>query len=258
MKNLSPQPYQGPGTKNTQPIEKRDKPFLASSLKVHSIFLTVQGEGPFLGTPAVFIRLGGCNLQCPQCDTEYTLGTKVMPPQDIAYAALQESRGVARLAVITGGEPFRQNLTNLFWCLLDRGFYVQVETNGTLPPPTGEIRQRMSLNPHTKSGIYIVCSPKTGKVHEDIRCRACCFKYVLTSGAVDEVDGLPTSVLGLPNKPARPDWRSDGSWCQPVYVQPADEQDDERNRMNEQAAVESALAHGYIVQPQTHKVLNIE
>ena len=41
------------------------------SLQVHEIFHTIQGEGPFSGRPAVFIRLSGCNLRCWFCDTEW-------------------------------------------------------------------------------------------------------------------------------------------------------------------------------------------
>ena len=63
--------YRGPATAyefNGQPIEKVQRTF-DGTLEVHSIFKTIQGEGPFCGTPAVFIRLAGCNLQCPWCDT---------------------------------------------------------------------------------------------------------------------------------------------------------------------------------------------
>ena len=54
---------------NKQPIEKRE-PSYEGTLQVHSIFKTIQGEGPFCGTPCVFVRLAGCNLQCPACDTD--------------------------------------------------------------------------------------------------------------------------------------------------------------------------------------------
>ena len=57
---------------NSQAIEKSAH-YTTRSYDVHSIFPTIQGEGPFVGQPAIFIRLAGCNLQCPACDTDYTL-----------------------------------------------------------------------------------------------------------------------------------------------------------------------------------------
>ena len=51
---------------NTQPTEKRTN---SQNLDITEIFFTIQGEGPFSGHRAVFIRLAGCNLQCPACDT---------------------------------------------------------------------------------------------------------------------------------------------------------------------------------------------
>lgn len=51
---------------NTQPPEKRvDR--IDGKVEVHSAFATIQGEGPFAGRPAIFLRLAGCNLQCPGC-----------------------------------------------------------------------------------------------------------------------------------------------------------------------------------------------
>lgn len=38
-------------------------------LQVQDVFYTIQGEGPFAGRTAVFIRLTGCNLRCWFCDT---------------------------------------------------------------------------------------------------------------------------------------------------------------------------------------------
>ena len=70
----------GPTILNTQPIEKRHHKV---DLEVHSIFYTIQGEGPFCGTPAVFIRLAGCNLQCPSCDTNYTSKRRTMTAEEI-------------------------------------------------------------------------------------------------------------------------------------------------------------------------------
>ena len=41
------------------------------NLDVQEIFATFQGEGIFTGFPSIFIRLGGCNLACAFCDTEF-------------------------------------------------------------------------------------------------------------------------------------------------------------------------------------------
>jgi len=49
-----------------------------SILDFHSMFFTIQGEGPFAGHRSIFVRLAGCNLQCPGCDTEYTQGRSVV------------------------------------------------------------------------------------------------------------------------------------------------------------------------------------
>ena len=52
-------------------------------LAVHSIFYTIQGEGPFAGETAVFVRLAGCNLQCPLCDTDYTSDRRMVGPMGL-------------------------------------------------------------------------------------------------------------------------------------------------------------------------------
>lgn len=44
-----------------------------SSLRVTEVFSSVQGEGPFVGRPSVFLRLGMCNLECVWCDTKFTV-----------------------------------------------------------------------------------------------------------------------------------------------------------------------------------------
>lgn len=236
---------------NSQPVEKVVKTF-SGLLDVHSIFHTIQGEGPFCGTPAVFVRLAGCNLQCPWCDTEYTEGRHSRTLEEIV-ATVRSYAPHGGLVVITGGEPFRQPVGPLLARLAAVGWYVQVESNGTLPPPQGV---NFNLCPENKEGVYLVCSPKTGKVNDRIPSVACCYKYVLSADSVHAEDGLPLKALGHVANPhlARPPaW-----WRRPVYLQPADHKDPAINRSNVEAVVASAMKHGYTVQLQIHKYLGME
>ena len=57
---------------NVQKQEGYSKDLIGNSLEVVDLWQTIQGEGPFAGMRAIFIRLAGCNLQCPFCDTDYT------------------------------------------------------------------------------------------------------------------------------------------------------------------------------------------
>ena len=59
--------------KNNQKPRKQ-KLCSGSSLDAVEIFAFLQGDGPLLGVPAIFIRLRGCNLACPLCDTNYSRG----------------------------------------------------------------------------------------------------------------------------------------------------------------------------------------
>lgn len=236
---------------NIQPREKRVR-HAQHMLDVHSIFLTIQGEGPFCGTPCVFVRLAGCNLQCPACDTDYTSTRGHMGPYEVLFMVndLWRAEGWRTgLVVITGGEPFRQDLTHLFSVLMAAGYYVQVESNGTLAPPAWDYRQDTSK----RYGVYIVCSPKTPKLHPDILEAACALKYVVRAGHVAD-DGLPTSALDMPNPPARPP----EGWDRPVYVQPLDEKSEEFNRLHTAAAVDSCMRHGHTLQLQIHKLIGVE
>lgn len=234
---------------NTQPIEKAIKTE-NGLLSLHSIFRTIQGEGPFCGTPAVFVRLAGCNLQCPKCDTDYTSGRTEVSAATILDRVSELQQG--GLVVITGGEPFRQHLRPLFNILVGAGYYVQVETNGTLPPA----EFLYNVHPETRTGVYVVCSPKTGTVHKYIFDVACCLKYVVSHESVSVGTGLPLRVLEHSAHP----WvsRPPINWTRPVYVQPADAKDDKENELNLKAAIDSCMKNGYILQLQIHKLIGME
>lgn len=229
---------------NTQP--KEDQIHRDHTVDLHSMFFTIQGEGPFAGRSALFIRLAGCNLQCPGCDTEYTQGRKTVTLGDmwnLIDDVLPEAERRGRLVVVTGGEPFRQNLTPLLGMLHGMGFEIQIETNGTLPIPQG-----------TFVMATVVCSPK-GRIHPTVKAGCRYYKYVLQDGHIAE-DGLPSSVLGGPLPIDRP--LRAGVDNLTIYVQPMDEKDDEANERNLLACVESVKKHGFTLCIQIHKIIGVE
>lgn len=223
-----------------QPVPAKYDP--TGHLQVHSIFPTIQGEGPLCGERALFIRLNGCNLRCPGCDTEYTEQIKGYTPEDLLTQVLNEAPG--DLVVITGGEPFRQNVSPFIHLLLNAGLRVQVETNGVLCAPG---------LPWDDPNFIVICSPKTSRIDETIFEGADAFKYVVQAGDVHMLDGLPLRALGHTANPcvARP--RKGAK----VYIQPMDEQDLHRNLLNLEAAVLSAMDHGHTLQIQVHKIINL-
>lgn len=236
---------------NNQQVERYNT---LPRIEVHSIFHTIQGEGPFSGTPAVFIRLAGCNLQCPFCDTDYTSHRMNYAPSGLLDEVNQLTKdNETKLVVITGGEPFRQNLEKLFIELVDHGYYVQVETNGTMKCPN----RIYNFNFDERKGVYIVCSPKTPSLHPSIIDNVAAVKYVLSADSVSELDGLPVHVLGLNagKVSRRLPFRVPHI---PIYVQPADMDHIEPvNFENRRAAIDSCLKFGYIFQLQVHKIIGM-
>jgi 7-carboxy-7-deazaguanine synthase len=237
---------------NIQPIEKLDARE-DESVEVHSIFYTIQGEGPLTGHPAIFVRLAGCNLQCPLCDTEYTSKRERMSPERVVREVSKLHPG-PRLVVITGGEPFRQNITLLCLLLGDSGYQVQVESNGTLPPPPGF--------PGFDADVWLVVSPKTGKVHPRTAERANAWKYVAQHHNLAD-DGLPITALDHTAHPrlARPpaDFPVGAIYLQPVDMPYANHAERvHANNRNQDAVLRSCLEHGYTLQLQIHKILGME
>ena len=106
------------------------------------IFRSIQGEGVTAGEPSAFLRLATCNLSCSWCDTKYTWDWSNYRYDDevTELSAGDVERRILDLdcprLVITGGEPMLQQveLAPLAASLRGRGFYCEVETNGTLSP----------------------------------------------------------------------------------------------------------------------------
>jgi 7-carboxy-7-deazaguanine synthase len=101
-------------------------------LQLVEIFYTVQGEGTHTGTPAVFVRLAGCNLACRFCDTDYAV--RSFATVDEIVRRVRVLGGECRTVVLTGGEPLAQaESRGLVDALRDDGRRVHIESNGTIP-----------------------------------------------------------------------------------------------------------------------------
>ncbi len=96
-------------------------------------FYSIQGEGFFAGSPAYFIRLGGCDIGCSWCDTKFAWNPDIhqlTPVSDIVNNALKCKLNTL---VVTGGEPLLYNLNPLCSKLKEYGFDIHLETSGVHP-----------------------------------------------------------------------------------------------------------------------------
>jgi organic radical activating enzyme len=217
-------------------------------LDVHSIFHTIQGEGPFTGHPAVFVRLAGCNLQCANCDTNYTTGRRMMTIDEIVQPIFESE---SRLVVISGGEPFRQNFSGLVEVLQKQGYTVQIESNGTICP---DWVGYFADDHHPNRNLHFVICPKTAQIHRgwlQVDPSIVSYKYVMNAEHVSDADGLPLSVLGQNVRPFRPA-KSDR-----IYLQPEDNLDTAINGLNVDACIASCLKFNYILCLQVHKIVQL-
>lgn len=226
------------------------------ALPVNEIFESVQGEASFTGAPAVFIRLQGCPVACPWCDTAHTwvvdptnavsaaeMASKVadaptfarMTPAELV--AHVEATTRARHVVITGGEPALYDLRPLSAALIKAGRSVQLETSGT-----SEIR----IDPRA----FVTVSPKVGmpgglKVRDDALALADEIKMPV--GKPADVERLHALVDRLM---AAKDPRLDHIpkvWLQPLSQSPK----------ATALCVAAATANGWRISLQTHKYLGV-
>ncbi|MBR4398548.1 MAG: radical SAM protein [Fibrobacter sp.] len=107
-------------------------------MKVCEIFKSIEGEGLRTGLAAVFVRLHGCNLRCSYCDSMYAVEGNDYKQMSVAQVvdainAYHSESGV-KCVTLTGGEPLLHvGSGELLQILCDKGFEVNVETNGTVP-----------------------------------------------------------------------------------------------------------------------------
>lgn len=103
-------------------------------MMVNEIFKSIDGEGLRTGELTTFIRLAGCNLRCSYCDTCYALknsnGTEMSVDEIVKKAKKMDYRNIT----LTGGEPLiHKDVDDLISKLCENGFYVNIETNGSVP-----------------------------------------------------------------------------------------------------------------------------
>ena len=121
-------------------------------LNISEIFVSVQGEGRYIGVPSVFVRLNGCNLRCVWCDTPYTS----WQPQgnDYMMGGLLSDirRHWTKHVVITGGEPMLQpSVVLLTERLKEEELFVTIETAGTVYQPVK--CDLMSISPKLANSV---------------------------------------------------------------------------------------------------------
>jgi organic radical activating enzyme len=140
-------------------------------LQLAEIFYSIQGEGTFSGTPAVFVRLAGCNLACDFCDTDYSL--KFMASVDDVVRAVRDVGGDCPMVILTGGEPLAQReALHLIGALRADGRRVHIESNGTIPTDLPD-------------DVWLCVSPKE-RVHPAMAKRANEVKLIVDERVPDE------------------------------------------------------------------------
>ncbi|BFT30948.1 7-carboxy-7-deazaguanine synthase QueE [Alteromonas sp. D210916BOD_24] len=231
---------------------KGDKLSVSTTLNINEMFETIQGEGAYTGIPSIFVRLQGCPVGCPWCDTKHTWEIKpqlaISPDQVIAKSAESETffvsdetdllaqfetQGyVAKHVVITGGEPCMYDLRPLTSLLHDKGYTTQIETSGTFEVLCDE-RTYVTVSPkiNMKGGYKVLVSALE---------RANEIKHpIAMQKHIDELDALLANVSTLEGKQ--------------VCLQPISQQ-----KRATELAVQTCIARNWRLSLQTHKYIGIE
>ncbi|MTI40441.1 radical SAM protein [Fulvivirga lutimaris] len=181
------------------------------------IFYSIQGEGKSMGKPAIFVRTSLCNLHCIWCDTDYTWNWQNTPFKHVndskaGYSKFKKDEWIVELdadevyneikqhpckrVILTGGEPLMQQkeLALLAQLLHDNGYFIEVETNGTLVP-TSEFDMAVdqyNVSPKlSNSGNSTQLREKEGAFSFFSGSEKASFKFVIDDpGDLDEVTEL--------------------------------------------------------------------
>lgn len=196
-------------------VSARDYADLGNKILITSVFSTIQGEGPFAGYPAMFVRLAGCNYgskqdMCSWCDTsfEFAKGEAYDPDALVELVTAAEGYHPKQVLVITGGEPTLQN--NLLAFIVKASFHfadVQLETNGTQPRFFMSAEAR-NMQKYFKAVVSPKANERLGKyppLASAVLWQASCLKFVVTA----DPDSPHHTV---------PDWAVESA--KPIYVSP--------------------------------------
>lgn len=126
------------------------------AMKISSVFgPTLQGEGKSSGLKVMFIRLAMCNLHCSWCDTKYTWDWKNFDIEkeihNVSISEIISQLGTeVKSIVISGGEPLLQQNELILLIRQLKGYWIEIETNGTITPQPELVQLVNQFN----------CSPK--------------------------------------------------------------------------------------------------
>lgn len=201
-------------------------------MTLNEVFYSIQGEGRYIGTPAVFVRTQGCSAHCPWCDSAstWTPSDKDRTFHWIEREINRAGMNKCKLVVITGGEPTEQDdLYHICDELKYAGYMVHLETNGSREVASGHFN-------------WVVCSPKEAYDYR-IACRADELKYVVNDRM---------SLSDVINASVRHEYAGR------IWLQPMDEKSPEQNERNCQFCYEQALLDPRLrVGLQYHKLLGV-
>jgi 7-carboxy-7-deazaguanine synthase len=158
----------------------------AMAYLVKELFYTLQGEGFHAGRAAVFCRFAGCNLwsgreadrakaACSFCDTDFVGvdgdgGGRFETADHLAdtIAAAFPGERSRRFVVFTGGEPLLQVDGPLTAALHARGFYIAVETNGTIAPEVDVSLDWICVSPKAHEPLKLTRGDELKLVHPQL------------------------------------------------------------------------------------------
>jgi 7-carboxy-7-deazaguanine synthase len=127
---------------------------MKGGIRVSEIFgPTVQGEGPLIGRPTIFVRAGGCDYRCHWCDTlyavlpEYRGEWRLMTPPEILARVEHLAGSVPLLVSLSGGNPALQPLGPLIDLGRRKGFTFALETQGSISQPWFAALEWLVLSP---------------------------------------------------------------------------------------------------------------